>query len=179
MILFDNETTGLIEHQSRPLAEQPEVIEVACLKLDDETLEEVARFTTFVKPSRLPLPAKIIEITGITDDMLKTAPSFARILPQLTDFFLGERTLVAHNASYDVGMFMLELRRLDRVNKFPWPSNHICTVETNMDVKGHRMKQVDLYKHITGSEPTVAHRAMDDVETLATIVRWMRREGKL
>lgn len=179
MILFDTETTGLINNKSLPLSEQPEIIEVACMKLDDETLQPVATFTSFVRPSRLPLPPKITEITGITEEMLAGQPTFARILPNLTDFFLGEKMLVAHNASYDVGMFELELRRLDRVKKFPWPSIHACTVELNMDIKGHRMKQGDLYRHVTGSDPKVAHRALDDVESLYTIVLWMREKGKI
>jgi DNA polymerase-3 subunit alpha (Gram-positive type) len=179
MILFDTETTGLIGNASLPLTEQPEIIEVACIRVDDETLEEVGRFDSFVRPSRLPLPAKITEITGITDEMLAGKPTFARVLPLLADFFLGERTLVAHNAAYDVGMMMLELRRLDRVNKFPWPIQHCCTVEMNMDIKGHRMKQGDLYTHVTGQPLQGAHRAMNDVEGLLAIVRWMRTQGKI
>lgn len=180
MIVFDTETTGLINNPAAPLSEQPEVIEIAAIKLDDTTLEEVGRYQTLIKPRRLPLPAKIIEITRITDEMLADQRSFARILPTLTQFFLGESTCVAHNCSYDIGMFTLEMRRLDHMAKFPWPFRHVCTVETNMDIMGRRMKLGELHKHATGGEEIEGtHRAMNDVEALVRVVKWMRAEGKL
>lgn len=180
MIIFDTETTGLINNPSSPLHQQPEIIEIAAIKLDDESLEEVSRYQTLIRPKQIPLPAKIVEITGITDDMLTDQRTFPRILPSLTDFFLGERICVAHNCSYDIGMFTLEMRRLDWMARFPWPSRHICTVEQNMDITGRRMKLGELYKYVTkGKEIEGAHRAMNDVEALVEVVRWMRVEGKL
>ena len=179
MIIFDTETTGLINNPSAPLSAQPEIIEIAAVKLDDETLEQVGAYRTLIKPKQLPLPAIIVKITGITDNTLANERSFARVLPTLTDFFVGERTCVAHNCAYDIGMFSLELRRLDSMAKFPWPHRHICTVETNMDITGRRMKLGELYQHVTGREIEGAHRAMNDVLALAEIVRWMRAGGKI
>ena len=180
MIIFDTETTGLINNPASPLAEQPEIIEIAAIKLDDNTLMEVARFQTLIKPRRLPLPPKIIEITGLTDDQLVGERSFAAHLGKLADFFLGERMCVAHNCAYDIGMFSLELRRLDFMTKFPWPQRHVCTVDANMDISGRRMKLGELYQYVTdGHEIQGAHRAMNDVEALVVVVKWMRKEGKL
>lgn len=179
MILFDSETTGLINHASAPLDTQPEIIEIGALKLHDETLEEVDSLSYLVKPKQLPLPSKIIEITGITSDQLAEQWSFSRQLPSLRTFFKGESTVVAHNCSYDVGMLILELRRLDAVHKFPWPWIQLCTVELNMDVKGYRLKLGDLYEIATGRKPEKAHRAIDDCRTLAEVVRWMRTLKKI
>jgi DNA polymerase III epsilon subunit-like protein len=179
VIIFDTETTGLINHPSIPLDQQPEIIEIGALKLNDATLAEVGALSFLIKPKRLPLPPKIIEITGITDAQLATELAFPRKLLELTDFFLGERTMLAHNCPYDVGMMLLELRRLDRVHKFPWPPQQLCSVELNMDIKGHRMRLGDLYEHVTGQKPGVAHRALDDCRTTAVIARWMRTQGKL
>jgi DNA polymerase-3 subunit alpha (Gram-positive type) len=177
MIVFDTETTGLIGHDHIPLHEQPEIIEFAALKLDDHTLGIVDRIEMLIKPKILPLPAKIVEITHITDDMLTDAPSFARVLPEIEQFFLGERTVVAHNAPYDIGMLMYELKRLDRVTRFPWPTVQLCTVELSMGIRGARMRLGDLYTHATGATPGGWHRAMQDVEMLTDIVRWMKSEG--
>jgi DNA polymerase III epsilon subunit-like protein len=179
MIIFDSETTGLINHASAPLDTQPEIIEVGALKLDDKTLDEIGALSYLVKPKRFPLPVKITEITGITDAHLLGEQAFARRLPELRAFFRGEETVVAHNCSYDVGMMVLELRRLDAVHKFPWPWVQLCTVELNMDVKGYRLKLGDLYEIATGRKPAVAHRAIDDCRTLAEIVRWMRTQNKI
>lgn len=179
MIIADTETTGLLLHSSAPLDAQPEIIEIGALKLHDETLEEMGAISFLVKPKKLPLPPKITEITGIVDADLEHAPSFARKLPEVQAFFLGETTMVAHNCAYDVGMFLLELRRLDRVHKFPWPVNQLCTVELNMHVKGYRLKLGDLYEIATGKKPAVAHRAVDDCRTLAEVVRWMRTQQRI
>lgn len=180
MIVFDTETTGLIKSRSLPLAQQPEIIEFCAIKLDNASLEEVGVLNFLVKPRVLPLPAEIIKITGITDDMLTEASSFARHLPHIQDFFLGESLLVAHNCAYDVDMLTLELRRLDRVTKFPWPYQHADTVEMNMDVKGYRLKLGDLYTIATdGKTLDGAHRAINDVRGLCEIVRWMRTQEKL
>lgn len=180
MIVFDTETTGLLNNPALPLDQQPEIIEFAAVKLDDDSLEETGAINFFLMPKRLVREEKIIKSTGITDEMLKGAPSFARMVPTISAFFLGEVTAVAHNVAYDIGMLTYELTRLDRVNKFPWPSRHVCTVEANMDVLVQGARNLTaLYKHVTGEEPPVKHRALDDVRTLCTIVRWMRTEGKL
>jgi DNA polymerase-3 subunit alpha (Gram-positive type) len=178
MIVFDTETTGLLAHPSTPLAQQPEIIEFAAVQLDDHSLLELASFSVLIKPKQLPLPEKITEITGLRSEDLENERSFARVLPDITDFFLGERTVVAHNAPFDIGMLIVELRRVDRVHKFPWPSSHICTVETNRDL-GISLKLANLYKHVTGKEPGNCHRALDDVRSTAEIVRWMKAHDRL
>ena len=179
MIIFDTETTGLIGNQSLPLAQQPEIIELAMLSLTDDTMEENGRISFFIKPRILPLPPKITDITGITGDMLTDAKSFAAMLPTIQDFLLGEPMIIAHNCAFDIGMLTLELRRLERLTKFPWPPKQICTVEENMDIKGRRMKMTELWEHAFGTPLAQTHRAMDDVVALAEICRWMRGTGKL
>jgi DNA polymerase-3 subunit epsilon len=178
MLIYDTETTGLPKHPSAPLASQPEIIEFAALRLDDETLEEKAALSFLLKPRILPLDAKITEITGLVDADLADAPSFARKLPEISAFFLGEETVVGHYLAFDISLLHFELRRLDRVTKFPWPPTQVCTVETNMDLLGRRLKQDELYKLATGREPVGAHRALNDVRNLAEIVRWMRQNSR-
>jgi DNA polymerase III epsilon subunit-like protein len=179
MIVFDTETTGLLKPMSIPLSEQPEIIELGVLKLDDITLEETAAFNALVKPKGLPLPPKITEITGLRDEDLLLAKPFAAYFNTLADFMVGERTMVGHNLSFDVSMLTLELTRLDFMAKFPWPRNHWCTVEINK----HRFlkwpTQDELYTHYFARKPSGAHRALADVRNLAQIVREMRKERLL
>jgi DNA polymerase-3 subunit epsilon len=178
MILFDTETTGLPKPMSVPLDQQPRICEIAILVLNDETLEEVANYESFIKPG-IPMPPDASKINGITDAMLKDAPTFARALPFIEDLFLGQRAAAAHNCGFDMGLLELELRRLGREFLFPWPSRRLCTVELTMDIRNRRMKQEELYQHYFNRPAHQTHRAMGDVRQLLDIVREMRKEGRI
>jgi DNA polymerase III epsilon subunit-like protein len=84
VIVFDTETTGLIQHPSTPLAQQPEIIEFCGVKLNDDTLAPVGEPLLFLCKPRTPaLDPKITQITGLTLDDLKDAQSWAANLPAL------------------------------------------------------------------------------------------------
>jgi len=131
MIVFDTETTGLDKPALTPIDQQPEIIEVGVVKLDNDTLEEQAAFSVLIRPRVLPLPPKITEITGLRDSDLKDKRPFSAYYLDLADFFCGERTVVGHNIAYDMRMLGYELARLGVTTKFPWPMFHKCTVELN------------------------------------------------
>lgn len=179
MIVFDTETTGLIQHLSTPLDRQPEIIELCAIKLDDRTLEEQGMINFLIRPKILPLPAKITEITKLIDTDLINQLPFARRVAEITQFFLGEDTWVAHNCAYDTGMFLLELRRVQREFKFPWASNQLCTVELTKHLKGHRLKLGELHEVLTGEPLVNAHRAEQDVRGLIRCVRVLRQQDVL
>lgn len=186
MIVKDTETTGGIKNMSLPLDQQPEVIEFGAVKLDDETMEEVGTLQLLIRPKLIwPIPAEVTKANGITTEMLEKAPSFARVLPQLIDFFLGERITVAHNASFDLAVIAFELQRLGYLTKFPWPPTQLDSISLASDVEGashtgrHRLGA--LYKVLYGKDPEgTAHRALDDARTLADILRALRkRDGRI
>ena len=82
-------------------------------------------FQSFVDPGHS-LPAFITELTGITDEMLLSAPFIDEVLPSLFEF-LGspdETVLVAHNSPFDMSF----LKAAALVHEYPWP-NYI-TVDT-------------------------------------------------
>lgn len=179
MIVFDNETTGLSKPIACPLNEQPQIIEFAAIKLDDKSLKERGRMTFLCNPG-IPLPAEITKITGLKDKDLADKPPFVNFYPSMADFYLGERFLVAHNLDFDRSMLTFELQRIDKLTQFPWPPKHICTVEKSYYIKNKRLKQTDLYEIAMGKGKTYkAHRAMDDVEALCDIIRWLRKEKAL
>ena len=91
-VAFDLETTGLS-------SQHDEIIEIGAVILKEG--REVDRFQSFVDPGRL-LTQKIVDLTGITDEMLKGAPGIGEVLPRFLAF-CGDRPLVAHNADFDVG----------------------------------------------------------------------------
>ena len=94
-VAFDLETTGLS-------AQTDVIIEIGAVIYRDGEIFD--RFQSFVNPHQR-LTQKIIDLTGITDDMLKDAPDIEDVLPKFLEF-CGERPLAAHNADFDVGFVL-------------------------------------------------------------------------
>jgi len=68
-------------------------------------------FVTFVKPTAV--KRKSLEITGITEEMLKDAPDISEVLPELEKFIDGS-IIVAHNADFDVGFCRTHSEELEK-----------------------------------------------------------------
>ena len=109
MIVFDTETTGLPLPEHAPLSSQPKIIEIACIKLDFN-LKEVERFDALVNPE-MPIPKAASAVNNISDEDVKDKPPFAGIYNDLCNFFLGEKTIFAHNCPFDMNMLKFELNR--------------------------------------------------------------------
>ena len=91
-VAFDLETTGLSASEDR-------IIEIGAVIMKNG--QEIDRFQTFVDPKRT-LERKIVELTGITQEMLAGAPLIEEVLPKFLEF-VGDRVLVAHNSDFDTG----------------------------------------------------------------------------
>lgn len=90
-VVFDVETTGLS-------AVYNTIIELAAVKIKDG--EVIDRFESFANPHEKLSPT-IIDLTGITDDMVEDAPEVEEVLRKFNDW-IGDDILVAHNASFDM-----------------------------------------------------------------------------
>jgi DNA polymerase III subunit epsilon len=103
-IAFDTETTGLEVEQGH------RVIELGAVELINHVATGKT-FRAFVNPGR-PVSDKTVEITGITDAMLVDKPPFEdpRILDALLEF-IGDASIVAHNAKFDRRFLNMELER--------------------------------------------------------------------
>mgnify|MGYP001558620688 FL=1 len=181
IIVLDTETTGLLEPEATDIKLQPKIIEFAAIKLDhtaDHRLVEVDRIEFKCNPE-MPLPAIITKITGLKDEDVANAPKLIEKIGELQEFFVGSQALVAHNAGFDVGIIWYELVRLGLQKKFPWPPRHICTVESTMQIKGHRLHLADLHKHLFGEKFAGAHRAMVDVEALTRCFIKLVQDGEI
>lgn len=174
--IFDSETTGLLESEGTDIALQPYFTEIYAMQVDDEG-NIINELDTLVKPP-MPLPAIITKITGLTDAALKNAPTFIEIYQELVGVFFGSHTAVAHNLPFDEGMLINELKRIGKEYHFPYPPIKFCTVEQSMWVKGHRLKNSELYQIATGKEITGAHRAKADVMATYESYKWLLAQGK-
>lgn len=106
-IAFDTETTGL-EWDG-----DDRIIELGAVELINH-VPTGETFRRLINPGR-PVSAKTVEITGITDDDLVDKPPFED--PSILDAFLsfvGDATLVAHNAEFDRNFLNAELTRAGR-----------------------------------------------------------------
>ena len=100
-VVFDLETTGLS-------FEKDAITEIGAAIYCDGKMEK--KFQTFVDPERK-LPLKIVELTGITDDMLKGAPKLEEAIRAFLNF-CGDRPLAAHNADFDVSFVKAACQKL-------------------------------------------------------------------
>jgi DNA polymerase III subunit epsilon len=102
-VLFDTETTGLEPHLGH------RVIEVAALELLND-LPTDRHFHALIDPER-EISYEAARVHGITNAQVAGKPRFAEIVVPLLDF-LGDSTLVAHNAEFDFAFLNAELRLL-------------------------------------------------------------------
>ena len=103
-VVFDLETTGLNREYNK-------IIEIGAVKIKNG--EIVDYFSSFVNPHEK-LTSKIIELTNITDDMLKDAPEENDVLPRFFEFF-NNAVLVAHNAKFDMGFIKKWAQRNNKI----------------------------------------------------------------
>lgn len=175
-LIFDTETTGLVNPATSDLAQQPYVIEFAGVHMDASG-EIVKEISVLFKPGLVKLPELITKLTGITDDMLKDASPFSCETVQAFIDAPGVTTAVAHNFPFDEAMIGFEFARAGQPLK--WPKRKVCTIEASMALKGRRLKLDALHREFFGEGIVGAHRAMNDVKGLARCVHQMRLRGML
>jgi len=156
--VLDCETTGKDPH-----AEETEIVEIAILDEDGLPLLD-----TFIRPTRA-IPGDVMELHGITDEMVASAPTFSDIYPQIVAAIEG-KTVIVYNADYDIYL----LDNLINRNKLEMPRfDQYCL----MRAYANYLKRPGLYGNyawiklseaceLQGVEAADAHRAMGD--TIAT-----------
>ena len=92
-VVFDLETTGL--NSSPASGNMDAIIEIGAYKIKDGAICE--SFSTFINPKRK-LSEEIINLTGITEEMVKDAPTYEEVMPDFFKFCQGN-ILVGHNAA--------------------------------------------------------------------------------
>ena len=155
IVVFDIETTGLSALNCR-------ITEIGAVKIKGGKVLD--RFNTFVDPE-VPIPADIVELTGITDDMVKGAPLVKEALEAFFAF-TGNSLLVAHNANFDVGF----IRHFAVECELPFSNAYLDTLALsrflNPDLKTHKLDVLAKFYKLGEFNH---HRACDDAEMLAHI----------
>lgn len=102
-VVLDVETTGLQPSRQR-------IIEIAVLRFSDG--EAVNHWESLCNPE-CRIPAYIVKLTGIDDDLLEGAPKFESIADTVQEL-IADAVVVGHNVEFDLGFLNAELKRLDR-----------------------------------------------------------------
>ena len=147
-VAFDLETTGLSSKTDR-------IIEIGAVIM--KAGEEIDRFQTFVDPERM-LDRKIVELTGITQDMLVGAPKIEEVLPKFLEF-VGDRVLVAHNSDFDTGFIRAECLR----QNIPYGLTAVDTLILAQNLMSHLNRhKLDIVANALSLPEFNHHRASDD-----------------
>ncbi len=157
--VFDLETTGVSYRTDK-------ITEIGIIKYKDG--EIIDTFESFVNPER-PIPMKVQEITNITDEMVKDAPTIEQILPKVMEFF-GDSVLVAHNADFDTGF----IRYNCQLQNIPFENTYLDTLQLAKELYPDFTKyKLGIIAEKLGIKVEVAHRALDDVETTVKVLAKM------
>ncbi|KAJ53743.1 DNA polymerase-3 subunit alpha (Gram-positive type) [Clostridium tetanomorphum] len=162
--VLDLETTGF-----SPVTEK--ITEIGIMKLKDGKV--IDQFSCFVNPEK-PIPSRVIEVTNITDDMVRDAETIEQVFPKMLDF-IKDSVLVAHNATFDVGFLKHNARMLGYDFDFTYVDTLSLAQGLFPDFKTYKLGRIA--KNL-GIKVEVAHRALDDVDTTVKVFNVMLEKLK-
>ena len=157
--VLDLETTGLSFRTEK-------ITEVGIMKIKNgEVLDE---FSCFVNPEK-PIPQRVVEVTNITDDMVKDAETIDKVFPKILEF-VGDSVLVAHNADFDIGFLKYNAKQLG----YSLENTYIDTLRLSKDLfPDFKKYKLGIIAENLGIKVEVAHRALDDVDTTVKVFNVM------
>lgn len=157
--VLDLETTGF-----SPRLEK--ITEIGVMKYQDGKV--IDKFSCFVNPEKS-IPPRVVEVTGITDDMVRNAETIDKVFPKLLEF-IKDSVLVAHNAEFDVGFLRHFARELGYEFDFTYLDTLSLAYELFPEYKTYKLGRIA--KNL-GIKVDVAHRALDDVDTTVKVFKVM------
>ncbi|APV52415.1 hypothetical protein BWI17_11890 [Betaproteobacteria bacterium GR16-43] len=166
----DVETTGTAPKDAR-------ITEIGIVRvIEGEAIEE---WSSLVNPE-CSIPEAIQALTGITDDMVRDAPTFAQLRQEILSRIEGS-LFVAHNARFDYGFLKHEFRRLE----MPFSAEVLCTVRLSRrlfpEAVGHGLDAVVARHGLEGifsADPQSRrgrHSALGDARVLWSFVQLLYR----
>jgi len=158
-VVVDLETTGGSAHADH-------ITEIGAVKVRGGDV--LGEFQTLVNP-RVPIPAVISVLTGITNAMVATAPRIEQVLPSFLEF-LGDAVVVAHNARFDVTF----LKAAASATGNRWPDPVVIdtvllarALVTRDEAPNHKLASLARVFH---AEVTPDHRALHDAQATVDVL---------
>ena len=157
--VLDLETTGFSFRTEK-------ITEVGIMKVKNG--EVIDEFSCFVNPEK-PIPQRVVEVTNITDDMVKDAETIDKVMPKILEF-VGDSVLVAHNADFDIGFLKYNANELGLSLENTYLDTLRLAKDLFPDYKKYKLGKI---AENLGIKVEVAHRALDDVDTTVKVLNVM------
>ena len=157
--VLDLETTGFSFRTEK-------ITEIGIMKMKNG--EVIDEFSCFVNPEK-PIPQRVVEVTNITDDMVKDAETIDKVFPKMMEF-IGDSVLVAHNADFDIGFLKYNAGELGYTLENTYMDTLRLAKELFPDYKKYKL---GIIAENLGIKVEVAHRALDDVDTTVKVLKVM------
>lgn len=162
--VIDLETTGLSpDHGARPT-------EIAVVLVNNE--EIIGRYQSLMNPG-VHIPYDIQDLTGITNEMVRKAPSVEEVMRQAAKF-VDCHPLVAHNAAFDRKFWNAELQRFGLRHHQKFTCSLLLSRRIFPDAPNHKLETLVQTLNL----PTTGryHRALADAEATAYLLMRLRQE---
>ena len=157
--VLDLETTGFSFRTEK-------ITEIGIMKVKNG--EVIDEFACFVNPEK-PIPQRVVEVTNITDDMVKDAETIDKVFPKMMEF-IGDSILVAHNADFDIGFLKYNAKELG----FTLNNTYMDTLRLAKELfPDYKKYKLGIIAENLGIKVEVAHRALDDVDTTVKVLKVM------
>jgi DNA polymerase-3 subunit epsilon len=161
-VVVDIETTGAWSNSDR-------ITEIGAVRVRNHQV--VDEWHSLINPQR-PIPAKIVQLTGITNEMVRGAPLFVEVADNFMRF-MGDGIFVAHNVNFDYGFLANEFERLDRRFRFP----KLCTCAgMRRRYPGHKSYGLGSLCEVYGIELDNHHRALCDARASVHLLNLINRK---
>jgi DNA polymerase III subunit epsilon len=153
--IVDIETTG-------GSAKKQKITEIAIIVFDGKTILD--RYETLINPEEL-IPRNIISLTGITNEMVESAPLFSEVADEIFNLLEGN-IFVAHNVNFDYSFVRTQLTN----EGFKWNPKRLCTVRLSRKLlPGMYSYSLGKLAQQLGYQIEGRHRAMGDCEFTAKL----------
>jgi len=164
-VVVDVETTGSWSSGDR-------ITEIGAVKTRNHQV--VDEWHSLLNPQRA-IPARITQITNITNEMVRDAPVFSEVADSFMQF-MGDGIFVAHNVNFDYGFISHEYERLGRRFRFP----KLCTVAgMRRRYPGHKSYSLGKLCVLYGIELETHHRALCDARATSHLLNLINQKREV
>jgi len=162
--VIDFETTGLSP------AEGDRATEIAAVIMENGKI--VDRYQSLMNAG-VHIPSFIEALTGISDAMVRKAPTAAAVMKEVFDF-VGDYPMVAHNASFDCKFWDAELERIGRRRRQEFACSMLLSRRVFPQAPSHKLGALVEFVNL----PVAGryHRALADAEMAASLLARLEEE---
>ncbi|MFI3184723.1 MAG: 3'-5' exonuclease [Methylococcaceae bacterium] len=158
IVVIDFETTGL----SPGLGDR--ATEVAAVIIEDNKV--IDKYQSLMNAG-VAIPSYIQQLTGISNAMLRKAPSCQQVMRELAEF-IGDSPLLAHNASFDTKFLDAEWSRIHYTRHQPFACSMLLSRRIYPHFPDHKLGT--LVRHLKLPTTGEYHRALADAEMTACLI---------